>query len=215
MAKIGLAFSRGGIRSASLCSGVLRRLLQKNVNIDYLSCVSGGGYTGTAYLDWKYRNGKTDDPKWHQEFFEHMRSRSAIFCNWQKPCQAIVESTILFTMTLFVAFIIPMLLWSSYACPLAFVIDFLFGDTLRGGHKPCPKIVKRRNITLEKCREERFTSDIVRQQFVLFAVPVVVAMLCGFVKNLLPKGKGLFTFLATSCYVFFGLVFIPWFIHEF
>ena len=85
MAKFGVAFSGGGIRSAALCSGVLRRLLQKKASIHYLSCVSGGGYTGTSYLDWKYRNGREDDPKWHQEYFEHLRTRSAIFCNWQKP----------------------------------------------------------------------------------------------------------------------------------
>ncbi|PFX19869.1 hypothetical protein AWC38_SpisGene15708 [Stylophora pistillata] len=42
----GLAFSGGGIQSAALCSGVLRRLLQRKAKIDYLSCVSGGGYTG-------------------------------------------------------------------------------------------------------------------------------------------------------------------------
>lgn len=130
MAKVGLAFSGGGIRSASFCSGVLRRLLQKKANVDFLSCVSGGGYTGTAYLDWKYRNGKKDSPEWHREFFEHLRSRSGAFCNWQRPCQGILDSAILFTMTVFVALIIPFLLWSSYACPLAFVIDFLFGKIL-------------------------------------------------------------------------------------
>lgn len=215
MAKVGLAFSGGGIRSASLCSGVLRRLLQKKANIDYLSCVSGGGYTGTAYLDWKYRNGKNDDPKWHKEFFEHLRRRSGIFCNWQYPRQAILDSIILFTMTLFVTLVIPMLLWSSYACPLAFVVDFLFGRILRGGPKPCAKMVKRKNITLDECREQRFTSAIVNQQFALFAIPVGIAILVSILKGLFPKGKGLFTFLATSCFVFFGLVFIPWFIHEF
>jgi len=216
MAKVGLAFSGGGIRSAALCSGVLRRLLQKKANLDYLSCVSGGGYTGTAYLDWKYRNGKKDDPKWHHEFFEHLRSRSGVFCNWQNPCQGILDSIILFTMTLFVALIIPILLWSSYACPLAFVIDFLFGRILRGGGKPCPKIVKRNpNITLKQCQEERMTSEIVNQQFALFAIPIAIAILSNMVRSLLPKGRGLFTFLATSCYVFFGLVFIPWFIDEF
>ena len=55
MANTGLAFSGGGIRSAAFCSGVLRRLLERGVEVDNLSCVSGGGYTGTAYLDWKYR----------------------------------------------------------------------------------------------------------------------------------------------------------------
>ena len=37
----GVAFSGGGIRSAALCSGVLRRLLQVRTKVDYLSCVSG------------------------------------------------------------------------------------------------------------------------------------------------------------------------------
>ena len=41
--QVGLAFSGGGIRSAAFCSGVLRRLLERNVQVDYLSCVSGGG----------------------------------------------------------------------------------------------------------------------------------------------------------------------------
>ena len=216
MARVGLAFSGGGIRSASLCSGVLRRLLQKKVNIDYLSCVSGGGYTGAAYLDWKYRHGKKDDPEWHEQFFENMRNKSGIFCNWKKPCQGIFDTIILFTMVLFVALIIPILLWSSYACPLAIVVDYLFGRILRGGRNPCKKIARSNpNITVKECELERFTSDVVNQQFILFALPVAVALVCGILKGLIPKGKSFFTFLITSCVVFFGLVFIPWFIDQF
>lgn len=216
MAKVGLAFSGGGIRSASFCSGVLRRLLQKKANVDFLSCVSGGGYTGTAYLDWKYRNGKKDSPEWHREFFEHLRSRSGAFCNWQRPCQGILDSAILFTMTVFVALIIPFLLWSSYACPLAFVIDFLFGKILRGGGKPCPKVVQKNpSMSIKECRAERLTSPIIYKQFALFAAPIAVAVLSSVIKGLFTKGKGLFTFLSTSGFVFFGLVFIPWFIDEF
>ena len=64
----GLAFSGGGIRSAALCSGVLRRLLQRSVQVDYVSCVSGGNYAATAYLDWKYRNEGLDDHSWHKRF---------------------------------------------------------------------------------------------------------------------------------------------------
>ena len=216
MARVGVAFSGGGIRSASLCSGVLRRLLQKKANIDYLSCVSGGGYTGTAYVDWKYRHGKKDDPEWHKRFFEHMRSRSGIFCNWQKPCQGLLDAIILFTMTLFVALIIPILLWSSYACPLAFVIDFLFGRILKGGAKPCRRLAKNNpNIKLKECEEERYTSAVVREQFALFAIPVAIALICSFLAGFLPKAKGFFTFFSTSGFVFFGLVFIPWFIENF
>jgi predicted patatin/cPLA2 family phospholipase len=48
--KFGVAFSGGGIRSAAFCSGVLRRLITKKKEPDLLSCVSGGGYTGSAYM---------------------------------------------------------------------------------------------------------------------------------------------------------------------
>lgn len=46
---IGLAFSGGGIRSASFCLGVLQSLTEHGwlPYIDYLSTVSGGGYIGT------------------------------------------------------------------------------------------------------------------------------------------------------------------------
>ncbi len=45
----GLAFSGGGIRSATFCLGVAQVLADKNflARIDFLSTVSGGGYTGS------------------------------------------------------------------------------------------------------------------------------------------------------------------------
>ena len=109
MSETGLSFSGGGIRSAAFCSGVLRRLLQRNCKIDYLSCVSGGGYTGTAYLDWKYRNGKKDDPKWHQEFFDHMRENAGLMCNWQRPFRGIFDTVILLSLMLLVSAIMPII----------------------------------------------------------------------------------------------------------
>jgi hypothetical protein len=49
MDAIGLAFSGGGIRSATVCLGVVQVLAQKKLlsEVDYLSTVSGGGYLGT------------------------------------------------------------------------------------------------------------------------------------------------------------------------
>ena len=46
----GLALSGGGIRSAAFCLGAMQALAEHKVIdwIDYLSTVSGGGYTGTA-----------------------------------------------------------------------------------------------------------------------------------------------------------------------
>lgn len=47
---VGLALSGGGIRSATVCLGVLQALQSKQAidSIDYLSTVSGGGYIGCA-----------------------------------------------------------------------------------------------------------------------------------------------------------------------
>jgi hypothetical protein len=48
---IGLALSGGGVRSATFCLGLLRALAKNHVlhRFDYLSTVSGGGYTGAAF----------------------------------------------------------------------------------------------------------------------------------------------------------------------
>ncbi|XP_074621712.1 uncharacterized protein LOC141880167 isoform X1 [Acropora palmata] len=137
MTETGLAFSGGGIRSAAFSSGVLRRLLQGNTKIDYLSCVSGGGYTGSAYVDWKYRNGNVDNPEWHQEFFEHMRKQSGLMCNWQIPLQGVVDTLIILSLILFVCVLMPLIVWGSYVFPVAYAIDLLFGNLLRAEFQ-CP-----------------------------------------------------------------------------
>ena len=99
--------------------------------IDYLSCLSGGGYIGTAYLDWKYRNGKKDDPKWHQEFFDHMRENAGLMCNWQRPFRGIFDTVVLFSLMLLVSAIMPIILWGSYFFPFVYMVDYLFGDILK------------------------------------------------------------------------------------
>ncbi len=46
----GICFSGGGIRSATLCLGIMQKLMGKNIFrfFDYLSTVSGGGYIGSC-----------------------------------------------------------------------------------------------------------------------------------------------------------------------
>lgn len=58
----GLAFSGGGIRSATFCLGVLQAIcVKKQLNsYDYLSTVSGGGYIGAFLTTWIQR--KDDYP---------------------------------------------------------------------------------------------------------------------------------------------------------
>lgn len=55
----GLAFSGGGIRSATFNLGILQKLAQKGFlpTFDYLSTVSGGGYIGSWLTSWIYRTG--------------------------------------------------------------------------------------------------------------------------------------------------------------
>jgi hypothetical protein len=56
---VGLALSGGGIRSATFCLGVTQVLAEKGFlkEVDYLSTVSGGGYTG-SFLTQRLGNGE-------------------------------------------------------------------------------------------------------------------------------------------------------------
>lgn len=203
MSRTGVGFSGGGIRSAAFCSGVLRRLLQRQVKVDCLSCVSGGGYTGTAYLDWKYRNGQKDHPKWHQEFFEHMRKRAGYFCNWQNPIVGVIDALSTFALIALVSVIFPVIIWMSYACPLAYLVDFLVGDLLRA----------------EPCKEDPLTHECVEKdpdaakRGILFASLLASSVLSFIVANISPWGKTLFNFIFISLLVILGLFALPWGIH--
>jgi hypothetical protein len=68
---VGLAFSGGGIRSATFNLGVLQALAQMKLlsRFDYLSTVSGGGYIGAWLMAWIKRRGMKDvaqalQPEW-------------------------------------------------------------------------------------------------------------------------------------------------------
>ena len=59
---VGLAFSGGGIRSATFNLGILQGLARYNLlqRIDYVSTVSGGGYIGSWLVSWIRRWGLKD-----------------------------------------------------------------------------------------------------------------------------------------------------------
>lgn len=196
MSRIGLAFSGGGIRSAAFCSGVLRRLLQLKVKIENMSCVSGGGFTGTAYLDWKYRNGQKDNPKWHQEFFNQMRERTGYFCNWQSLVTGLIDTVLVTTIIALVSVILSALIWMTYAFPLAYLVDFLVGDLLRAtlhAHKRnVPRLVYQRNV--------------------LFASLLVTSVLSFIVGSIIPWAY-IFRLISTSALVILALCVFPWAIH--
>jgi predicted acylesterase/phospholipase RssA len=72
----GLAFSGGGIRSATFNLGVLERLEELKLLpfVDYLSTVSGGGYIGSWYLS--CRKERVKDGTERQRALDHLRQCS-------------------------------------------------------------------------------------------------------------------------------------------
>ncbi|XP_028408585.1 uncharacterized protein LOC114531134 [Dendronephthya gigantea] len=206
--KLGVAFSGGGIRSAAFCSGVLRRLLKKEAEPDYLSCVSGGGYTGSAYVEWKYRNGSSSD--WTERFFENMRKRAGYFCNWQSP-ECCCDSMILCSLLFFVSVFVPIVGWGSFAFPIAFTIKLLYGKFLDG----------------TKCRQSGTSNDCIERNL-LFSVSLVILLLCHLLEYLCRRCsenkrnylriKWVRLFLKLGQIysgASFAFTFLPWFIQDF
>lgn len=206
--KTGLAFSGGGIRSAALCSGVLRRLVKDKAKVDYLSCVSGGGYTGTSFLDWKYRKEKKteDSEEWHEEFFDNMRQRAGYFCNWEKPRQGIVDTIVMFLLVLTVTFIEPIVIYGSYAFPLAFIIDYLFGKLLRA-KVDCDQFAP----TRAPCPE-----NVVFSKISLFTVLVMSFVISYILSQWLSRRKSkYFRLFSIISFLLLSLTFLPFAINDF
>lgn len=220
---IGLACSGGGIRSAALSSGVLRRLLHRSVKIDYVSCVSGGNYVAAAYLDWKYRHNQQDDHKWHKEFFEYMRSRVGYVCNWETPFQGIVETIILVLLLITVNFVIPCVMYSVGAFTAAYVIDYVFGSVMREGFV-CIDVplnstgsVANSSATERHCKAEFAISDPeVREQCVLFLLLSITSIVFYCIKVVAPiRFRSIARFFQVLTGAVFMFTFMPWVIQQF
>ncbi len=213
--KLGVAFSGGGIRSAAFCSGVLRRLISRKKEPDYLSCVSGGGYTGSAYVHWKYHKGADDDDKnqgqstWTDEFFDQMKNNAGVYCNRQKCgqgcCDCIHLSFLFFSIiVVFVCF------WGALAFPIAFTAKFVYGQFLDGSH--C-----RQNADgTSDCKERTWLFSLSAGSFVLFHFIEYCVDYCENEKNYL-KMKAPKVFLKIGQLISgitFAFTFVPWFIND-
>ena len=230
----GLAFSGGGIRSAAFSSGVLRRLLERNVEVDYLSCVSGGGYTGTAFLDWKYReerrsssieNETEEQENWHDKFFKHMKERAGYFCNWHSPLDGILDTVTILGLILLVNFIGPITSRGSYACPIAFMIDLMFGNYLRD-ERECDAIVAakyseshipqaNKNATIKELRQ-RCKASPSSGRIILFSVLFLLTAIFFVLskKRFLRRYSTLLSFSCATFGAFLVLTFVPFALHD-
>ena len=214
----GIAFSGGGIRSAAFCSGALRRMLQDDVPLEYLSCVSGGGFTGAAFLDWKQRPKRlgTTEKSWQREFFEKMRKNAGYMCNCQSPRWGILQSISFTLLLILVVIILPCVLWLPYAFPIAVVVDVLFGGILRE-NSTCPPSVsagaKTSFLILElydDCQAPGRRVALFLTTFAAWLVFFILSRIKYFIEY-----RNLFRFLSIISGQLFALTFFPWIAHDF
>jgi GNAT superfamily N-acetyltransferase len=129
--RVGLAFSGGGIRSATFNLGVLKGLHELGVlkHVDYLSTVSGGGYIGAWWSAWRARWGKLfpeapadDATKKKEENREpeevrHLRE----FSNFLSPRMGFFQSETWSAIMAVLSAILPAMVVASSVMVLAFL----------------------------------------------------------------------------------------------
>ncbi len=112
--KFGIALSGGGIRSATINLGFLKTLNKFGIlrKADYLSTVSGGGYTG-AYIQATLKNEKNYNALFAKKHIEYMRSRGAYMIpgqGWWKSWSTLVL-TVGFLVSLVMSWIAPVIVF--------------------------------------------------------------------------------------------------------
>ena len=124
---------------------------------DYLSYVSGGGFTGASCLDWKYRHNQQDSPEWHQKTCENVAVLSV---------PGSIDAIMFVFLCVVAVIILPAFTTLAFALPTAYSVDYIFGDILRAGFQ-CPNSSARANATeSESCKfvqsqDETFTLFVV------------------------------------------------------
>lgn len=210
----GVAFSGGGIRSAAFCSGALRKMLLEDVLPEYLSCVSGGGYTGAAFVEWKKRNGDTN--AWHNEFFENMRENAGYMCNWKRCLLGFWHSVVFAILLVTVVFILPCILWVPYAFPVAVTTDVIFGGILRE-NITCPPSARVDTRTSFLLMELYDNCQPPGRRLALFATTFSVSVLFFILSRAkyFFGYKGFLRLLSMVSFLVFLFTLLPWLFHDF
>lgn len=116
---LGLCFSGGGIRAASFMCGTLQSMDEQMWNqVDYLSSVSGGGYTATSFLTHYYQDKASHHEK-VQKFAVHMRNNASyLFTSFRALISAVFS------------FLIGVLHNAFYAFAMSVVIGALINSLM-------------------------------------------------------------------------------------
>ena len=203
--------------------------------MDYLSCVSGGGFTGTAYLDWKCHEKKKDDTRegegkggWHETFFNHMKDRSGYICDWTDIGKGPCDTLVFFTFMALVLVVLPVIKWGTYAFPVAVMIDlFGIGNLMRKSADCDAALERQREINssavpgkdlIDRCLSGNHKRDITILFSSLFAGFVVLYVVISKLKKEFLKYPCLKSVLllfeyAAACVLIF--TFIPFTIYDF
>lgn len=194
------------------------------MEVDYLSCVSGGGYTGTAYLDWKYHEDHEEKKReWHKVFFEQMKQRSGYICDWTSCCGGFCD-TVCFVVFIIINFILPVIPWAFYAFPVANTIDVIFGKLMRQS-QDCDAALERQregkgttehdNALIIRCLSGSGKQDIAKLFISLFSFFIVLFFITSKLKKGWPRLKSFLLLIEyfVACMLIF--TFIPFTIYDF
>ncbi|HHS95574.1 MAG TPA: hypothetical protein ENJ45_03210, partial [Phaeodactylibacter sp.] len=133
--RFGIALSGGGIRSATINLGILKTLSKFGVlkRADYLSTVSGGGYTG-AYIQATLREEGSYDKLFDREHVNYLRSRGAYMIpgkGWWKSWNTGVL-TVGFIVSLVMSWLSPALVAALIYMVYVFISKLLNFDGMEG-----------------------------------------------------------------------------------
>lgn len=144
--RFGIALSGGGIRSAVINLGVLKTLQRFNIlkQADYLSSVSGGGYTN-SYVQATLQNGAGYAELFQDEHIDYLRRRGRYLFPGEGLLKLwnIVTLTVAFLVSfvmsllsplvvLLIGYVIHLIIWEVFAFN-ADKISIFIGDLLRYG----------------------------------------------------------------------------------
>ncbi|MEM1324254.1 MAG: hypothetical protein AAGG75_28605 [Bacteroidota bacterium] len=121
--KFGIALSGGGIRSATINLGILKTLNLFGLlrRADYLSTVSGGGYTG-AYVQATLKKEGEEKALFQDEHIEYMRNRG----EYMLPGKGLLKTWNL--LVLITAYLISLLM--SWISPVIMLLLFYIGYSI-------------------------------------------------------------------------------------
>ena len=169
-------------------------------------------------MDWKFHNGKKDDPSWHTEYFEHLRKHINPLCDCYNPCRGFIDGVVIILLALFLSFGIMLLRSFAFIIPTAYIVDYFFGNILRDQFN-CHFA----NAT--EAMEEISKSTLPYICFPIFGpkmeeiLQLWIILLAVFVVTYYASSLGyqptiiyLITFLSKVSGYTFAMVFLPWFL---